>query len=378
MPRYDERTSVVVACSLLLSLVACAKTDNAMDAGGAEVPMLAPVSGASGASGQLASVAGRVSEAGSGAGTSGTAGSGGVTSVTIPQSVCSGELPVMQGFDAQMNMSTEPDWGCYTGSTSVDDADGGTAPSSGTATPAIIRVTYAPGNNVGFAGATVDQFFGPSTLGKPASTGVSDSTGQIMFQAASGTQRISMRLHAMTDPNSALSNFVDSYVLELPIAWPPSFNGVSAFISQGVDATLVNVLGSPDLGDKTKAFLGATVRDCQGHDVGGAQVELIDVSTDMPVDMGMGAGEPRGVYGRFALPDKTCTFTTPQRAEWLMLNAPVNVSNDAVSHQYKVRSKGRRRDSDAEPVILAEQMVELHSGGYTFTSPYRTWPVKAP
>lgn len=68
-------------------------------------------------------------------------------------------------------------------------------------------------------------------------------------------------------------------------------------------------------GDRSKALLGAAVRDCRGRDVGGAQLELIDGEANTPVVSGTAAGEPRAVYGRFALPDRQCTYTSAERSQ---------------------------------------------------------------
>jgi hypothetical protein len=68
---------------------------------------------------------------------------------------------------------------------------------------------------------------------------------------------------------------------------------------------------------------------------------------------------PRAAYSLFALPSASCTFTTTGRSEWMLLNAPVNVSGDKVTHAYRLRLKGRMRASDLEPVVLGEREVEL-------------------
>jgi hypothetical protein len=284
---------------------------------------------------------------------------------------CAGELPVMSAFDSATGMYFEPDWSCYE---SREDEDADAAPQdAGADRPAILQLTYAPGNKVPFPGeATVDVFFGPSALGEPAFTGVTDAdAGTIMFIAPAEEEFVSVWVHATRMPASPLNDIVDLYELSLPIVRPPAMIGASVLISSPVDSLLANVLGSRELGDRSKAILSAVVRDCRGHDVGGAQLELIDAEKNAPVPSGTAAGEPRTIYARFALPDPTCTYTSPEGSEWLMVNAPTNVSDGALTHAYRVRATGRMRASDSAPVTLGEPAVELSSGGFTVARPYR-------
>jgi hypothetical protein len=290
---------------------------------------------------------------------------------------CSGDLPVMQAFDPEAGAFVDPDWSCYAGTaTSAHDADAGAAPSeAGVDKSAILQLTYAPGNSVPFPGGTVDFFFGHSTLGKPALTGVTDAdAGTIRFTAPAGEELVSVWVHATKNPTSPVTDIVDVHEFDLPIVRSPAVIGASALVSLPVDALLANVLGAAELGDRRKAILGAVVRDCRGRDVGGAQLELIDTETNAPVAQGTGAGEPRAVYGRFALPDVSCTYTSAERSEWMMVNAPTNVSNGAVTHAYRLRAKGRMHASDSQLVILGEPAVELFSGGFSSVRPYRISP----
>lgn len=48
-----------------------------------------------------------------------------------------------------------------------------------------------------------------------------------------------------------------------------------------------------------------------------------------------------------------------------MVNAPVNVSGDEVTHPYRLRLKGRMRKSDVEPKVLGERAVELFKASIT-------------
>jgi hypothetical protein len=76
-------------------------------------------------------------------------------------------------------------------------------------------------------------------------------------------------------------------------------------------------------------------------------------------------GAPSVGYSEFALPNPECTFTTPGDGAWVMVNAPVNVSDGAKTHSYRLRMKGRMRESDREPVLLGEREVELFAGAIT-------------
>ena len=281
-------------------------------------------------------------------------------------------------LDETTGRPAEPDWGCYEAASgsAAQDADAGAMGPDAVAS-VLVQVSYAPGNNVGFAGATVDQFLEASALGQPTHSGLSDAAGQVMFTVPSHTQRISLWVHGTSNTGSAVTDIVDALVLDVPVVWPPNPIIAPALVALAVDTTIVNVLGSLEQGDRTKATLSATVRDCNGIDVSGAQLELIDAATGAPVKSGTGAGEPFGVYGRFALPDKTCTFTSWQRSEWLMLNAPVNVGNGAVTSEYKIRATGRMRESEAAPALLDERPVELHAGAWVSASPYKVYPAAA-
>ena len=113
------------------------------------------------------------------------------------------------------------------------------------------------------------------------------------------------------------------------------------------------------------------MRDCLGRDVGGAVFELIDGETDQPVQVATSGSGPRVAYQQFALPNPSCTFTSVGRSDWMMLNAPVNVEGDKVTHRYRLRLKGRMRESDAEPKVFAEREVELFAGSITAVRLYK-------
>jgi hypothetical protein len=277
----------------------------------------------------------------------------------------------MRAFDSVTSTYIDPDWSCYAGDAGVSGA--GAAPrDAGGDRSAIFQLTYAPGNRIPYPGATADFFFGSSTLGKPALTAVTDAdAGTITLTVPGEQELVSVWVRATRNPTSPITDIVGVHALALPLVRPPAVISASAVISSAVDTLLANVLGALALGDRSKAMLSAVVRDCRSHDVGGAQLELIDGETNAPVTSGSAAGEPRAVYGRFALPHPECTYTSAERSEWMMVNAPTNVSNGAVTHTYRLRAKGRMRASDPAPVILDERAVELFSGDFSFVHPYR-------
>jgi hypothetical protein len=120
--------------------------------------------------------------------------------------------------------------------------------------------------------------------------------------------------------------------------------------------------------DTNKAFLISYARDCSGHDVRGAQFELLDDATGAAVESGAGAGLPHQTYLQFALPNPDCTFTSYDQAAWVMINAPANSNDTEVTHTYHLRVKGRMHESDPEPVSFGETQVEMVPGAITYTN----------
>jgi hypothetical protein len=60
-----------------------------------------------------------------------------------------------------------------------------------------------------------------------------------------------------------------------------------------------------------------------------------------------------------------------QEASWVLVNAPVNVVDGKKTHSYRLRLKGRRRETDVAPVIFAESEVELFAGVMSAVRLYR-------
>lgn len=124
--------------------------------------------------------------------------------------------------------------------------------------------------------------------------------------------------------------------------------------------------------DPDKALLMVPVHDCAGDDVGGVQVELVDAETGAVVRDIVEQGQPRSAYLFNALPDRSCEFTSNgnNQAAWVMINAPVNVSGDHVTHGYKMRLKGRTNAAQTQPLVFAERAVELSAATTTAVRAY--------
>jgi hypothetical protein len=270
----------------------------------------------------------------------------------------------MKGLDTTTNTEFEPDWSCY------DRSEGGVAApdagvDAGDAPTRLATLRLAPIPKALFGDPAVDVFFEPSTLGTPAHTRVFDGdAGTVSFPVPAGITSVSVHLHEYV-PSDPTYTVAEIFEYGLPVL----AGDIEGFVMLKASQTLSISLAIPgEQPDPQKAFIGSYARDCAGHPVSGAQFELIDGETNLPVPTGTGAGAAASSYTRFALPTTNCTFTTNEQfeASWIMVNAPVNVQNGAKTRSYRVRLKGRRSESDAVPVVLREREVELFTGGSTF------------
>ena len=276
---------------------------------------------------------------------------------------CTGAPPVMKSLDTNTNMEFDPDWSCYGGS------DGGVAAPDAAADAGAPRpfatLRLAPLPQALFGDPTVDVFFGPSTLGTPAYTRTfGGDGGTVSFPLPAGSASVSLHLHELLTPDPSYS-ILELFEYGLPVLDVHIEGFVTLKASMALSVNLALGGGQEDPG---KALLVSYARDCAGHPVSGAQFELVDGATNLPVPTGTGAGDARSSYARFALPTTTCTFTTNEQfeASWMLVNAPVNVMNGAKTRSYRLRFKGRMHESDVAPVILGEREVELFPGGTSF------------
>jgi hypothetical protein len=204
-------------------------------------------------------------------------------------------------------------------------------------------------------GLTVDFHVGRTTVGAPAASRTFEpDAGEVTFPFPMNQRRVSIHTHAL---QRADSRFDISELRDYESPIPGDGGPVQGYIEL------------PD-----KAVLLVTVLDCAGQDVGGAQVELVDLETGVVVQSVVQQGLPRSAYLRYALPDPSCTYTSngTNQAAWVMVNAPTNVSVDHIDHGYKVRLKGRTRADQPQPVTFAEQAVELSAGTTTAVRVYRS------
>lgn len=287
---------------------------------------------------------------------------------------CSGELPVMKTRDPITNVERDPDWSCYA-TTDADDAGAADADDAGAADVATQIVTF---RFLGFPmsvieGLTVDFHVGRTTVGAPAASRTFEpDAGEVTFPFPASQRRVSIHTHALqrADSRYDISELRD---YESPI--PGDGGPVQGYIQlRDKRAIAALVFGDDEPYDPDKAVLLVTVLDCAGQDVGGAQVELVDLETGVVVQSVVQQGQPRSAYLRYALPEPRCTYTTngTNQAAWVMINAPTNVSVDRIGHGYKVRLKGRMRAEQPQPVTFAEQAVELSAGTTTAVRAYRS------
>jgi hypothetical protein len=219
-------------------------------------------------------------------------------------------------------------------------------------------------------GVMVDIFFGASTLGEPAVTRVvPPQLDAVTFEAPAGTTIVSARVHAQERNDPGLS-IVEMRQYGFSVS--AEIEGTS--LIRGTRDIALNLALAGGEEDPERALVVADAYDCLRRPVTGAQFELVDGETDAPVQTGAALPLPTSSYVYFALPNPACTFTSNEQiqAVWLLANAPVNVVDDASTRSYRLRLKGRRSASDAEPVILSEREVELVAGTVTIVHLART------
>jgi hypothetical protein len=282
---------------------------------------------------------------------------------------CSGDPPVVTAHDLLTNTELAPDFGCYerartdAGADRDSGLDAGRVVTKSIAFRTVLRSLLE--------GVTVDFFSGSSTLGIPSSTQVlGGDGGAVTFSLPSTTSVLSVRVHALQRSNAAASVVeMREYGFRLS-GERPSIDGF-AVVSDSRALAVRLALGGSGQEDPSKALLIADVRDCTGHPVNGAQVDLIEGDTNRPVSVGTAADAPHVAYSYFALPTPMCTFTSDQQegATWMMVNAPVNVVNGSKTRPYRVRVSGRRQATDSAPVVIVEREVELFAGLVSFVQP---------
>lgn len=285
--------------------------------------------------------------------------------------VCSGELPVMRARDAATNTWYDPDWSCYE---RAQAPDAGAAPETGedAGTDRATRnlsVRLIPAQLLPLlSGVKIDFFFGSSTLGAAALSRTFE-TDTISLQVPSDIADLSARIDAQAGTVPALA-VIESRQYGLSVRADQADAEVVVILRDSRNLITNLALGG-DAPDPNAALLVAAARDCRGRELSGGQFELIDSESNEPVSEGTAPGAPRGSYLQFALPTTDCTFTTGDWPAWVMANAPVNVMSDSNTRAYRLRLKGRMRETDAAPVILGEREVELFQGVISHARVYR-------
>jgi hypothetical protein len=323
---------------------------------------------------------------------------------SAPQCVvgCNCALPVMS-VRAANGGQAPPDWSCYTGTNfffrpldtdggddaAVDASDAGqdanVAIDAGT--DSAVPPDASPPEDAGpnpyrlhiddFSsgqppvGSTVNIYWGQSTTpATPDFVGAVDDAGMVFFPPPpANTAYLSYRLLASSD--------------EEPIYWqgqpiiPPGKSTLylgsgqteGNSVSTTTDETLLTSVFGSETPQRSLASLVSASIDCQGNDVEGAQMSLIDEATGAAVPVGTTSGEPRAFYFINGIPNSRCTYTNNvARGVWTMANAPVNEPGS--THSYVLRMTGRMNEtSPATGETIAETPVELYSGGITLALP---------
>lgn len=286
--------------------------------------------------------------------------------IEAARQLCAGELPVMLVRDALTDEVQQPDWSCY--GKPVRHASAASArtlpfrlsfPAVAPMAPAAIESAL----NMLVSGVTVDFFFGPSTLVAPAHTHVFD-TYSTQLEVPAGATSLTVAIHAEPRSTPGLS-ISEQRQYGIPIAADETQLEAN-FTLRDSHALAVDLALRGETDDPTQATIVALVRDCSGHNVIGAQFELIDKETGRTVP----SSKLRSSYVQFALPNPDCTYSTGDWPAWFSFNAPVNIVEGVKQHQYNLRVQGRMHADDAEPRVIAERELELFAGGITFVQGY--------
>ena len=279
---------------------------------------------------------------------------------SVPGTRCSGELPVMSVLDVEHSVELEPDWTCYDGPPPDEPAPARQGSLSlAKSVPALVDSVE---------GLKADVFFGPSTVGAPSATFTFGASGIVELSLPAGVGNVSLHVHKLSRPDPRY-DIAELREYDVPVPATGVIEASSALTAMHRLAT--NLVQASDPEAPHTALLMAEARDCQGRDVGGARFTLLDADSGEAVPTSSMGDLPRPAYSQFALPNPECTFTTVGRAEWMLANAPVNVSGDSITRRYKLRLEGRMREKDVEPRVLGEREVELFAGTTSIVRLYR-------
>ena len=151
----------------------------------------------------------------------------------------------------------------------------------------------------------------------------------------------------------------------------PAFAEGQSITQAALAYLLSGILGSQSPAPGS-ALVVSAARDCQGREVRGGVLELIDGETGQPVPTGKATGQLRSSYFFGGIPTEGCTFTSADKAIWSAINAPVNMPGNA--HKYSVRLSGRMHDTDVAAAVLGETPIETWTDQASIVRPYRLTP----
>lgn len=281
-------------------------------------------------------------------------------SAAAAASTCNGPAPVMKMLDKMNGGIVAPDWSCLT-------APPNGASASASASTQALRFKLRSLTPQDIQGVQVDFFLSPSTLGQPHASKTFDGQSDLVsIDVPGGQTSLTVKINGLQRDDMTRS-IAELREYDLPVM--TSDEPVQGFMLLTAQRKLIvnEALKNQDIrdDDPAKAFLVSYARDCSGHDVSGAQFELLDDSGAV-VQSGAAEGLPHTSYMQFAIPNPECTYTSFDQSAWVMINAPVNASETGKAKTYRLRVKGRLVETDPEPVLFGQADVEMVAGAITF------------
>lgn len=273
-------------------------------------------------------------------------------------STCNGPLPVMKMLDKVSGGIASPDWSCLGASKTEAAAAGGMQ---------ALQFKLLSISPKDLEGVNVDFFLGDSTLEKPFATKTFDGVSNIVPVDVPSSQRaLTVKINGLQREETARS-IAELREYNVPILKPDEpVQGFMLLTSQRKLIVFEALKDQPvQDDDHAKGFLVSYARDCSGHDVSGAQFELVDAAGAV-VKNADAEGQPHESYMQYAIPNPECTYTSIDQSAWVLINAPVNATEAGKSQAYRLRVKGRVTEADSEPVIFGEAEVEMVAGAITF------------
>ncbi len=323
---------------------------------------------------------------------------------------CTGDPPIMTAFDPATATQVDPDWSCYAtedagaflaldasddapapaddagdagdaGDAEVDAArevdaspdagrDAGTPPSDGGPDAGHVLKVSDFLTHAETPGAAVDLFYGSSAGGAPDLRGTTDSAGALAYVPPAAARLLTYRVNARVDPSDDGKSLRTLLWYDNVIVPPPAALAGSSITKKETALLVSGILGS-QAPDATTGTLVTGMQDCQGRQVTGATLEIVDDATHAVVPTGKGS-TMKAAYFLSLFPNLKCTYTTAltpdDQSVWGVVGTPVNMPGH--THGYTLRARGRRK-TDATAVVLGERPLELWADQITVARPYR-------